>query len=179
MICGPEPCPVSRAAGGGTPEQQVAELLLGGHDQSHLRDRDLEDRAGFPDDRRDVDATAGEQVQLPEELALGAHGELPLVRLAVPVDDRHGAREDREEVIRVVALAEEHLADLRGPHPPTGAQDVELLVGQLREGGLLLVGRRDAVRGHRLIMSARVAWRVAPDAVEHALVVICRRAMHG
>jgi len=60
--------------------------------------------------------------------------------VAVALDDRDRARLDREEVVAVVALAEQDLARLDGTSAADRAQARTLLLGQPREAPLRSIG---------------------------------------
>src|SRR5439155_1019526 len=104
----------------------VAELLVVEEQATQLVAVDGDVAQALGDHRGHVDGLAGEQVQLAEEPVRAVADDL----LALRVEDRRLAREDRDERIRPVADAVQNVADLGGPLLAVRPQQLELRVRQ-------------------------------------------------
>ena len=91
------------------PHDDVGELLVFGDQPAEVGGGHAGDHAVVPDDRSQVRVPAGEQVELAEEAVRPVNRD-DAVLGPVAVDDRDGSLLDDEEVVLLVALAEEHVA---------------------------------------------------------------------
>ena len=152
-----------RAAGEVGVEDDVAELLLVGKQAAHAVHVDLDQLAGVADDRGQVHARAGEQVEIAEEAVRPLDRDDPVL-CAVALDDRDRAGLDDEEVVALVALAEQHLPRLDPPNLADLTQPVAMLVAQAGEraatvGRLLHPDTQDRAHLGALFRTRRLRFR--------------------
>jgi hypothetical protein len=113
-------------------QDDVRQLLVVGHRVAQDVGGNLDHLAGIADDRGQLYAGAGQEVQLAEESVGAVNGDHPVL-VHVALDDRDRSRLDDEEVVLVVAGPEQDLSDVDLPHRPDRTKPCALLLGQARE----------------------------------------------
>ena len=124
-------------------QDQVREALVRHQQLAERRERHADHLAGVAHHRGQVRAAAAQQVELAKEAVGSVHRDHPVLA-AVAAHDRHRTRVDDEEVVGLVAFAEEHVAAGDGEHLADLAQRGAALVAQPREGAVAIDGLLDA-----------------------------------
>ena len=108
------------------PQDQLAETGLLGHDHPHLRRREPQHPPGRGHHRTQVDALAGEQADLAQELRPAIRGDHRLARLAEALDDPDPASQHHEQVVGQIPVGEQHLSGAGVVLSPVSAQHLKL-----------------------------------------------------
>ena len=126
-------------------QDQVAEVRVVGDELAQPFGRHGEDLAVLHDHRGQERSLAGEQIQLAEEAALSVHADRALATAVMALDDRDLARQDHEEVVAGVTLAEEHVAALDATALADRLERRELAVVEPRERAGAVLGLDECV----------------------------------
>src|SRR5258708_29812950 len=113
-------------------QDQLAQLELLVHDRVHLLHGDPQDPAGCADDRSQVGALAGEQTDLAHKFPRPVGHDHEFVWLSIVLNDPGLAFEQDDEVIRLIAVAEDHVADRDALFRPLATKALELRPAQPR-----------------------------------------------